>query len=113
MQNSPLKIEIRCSENAYFALRNCNGALKQTTRILRSENGNSAFKKWNFPTQKWKWKISPMPWKVGYSMIFRAKSVHSTHFCAAAIKSKFYANVRDRGILEGLVIIITGTTGII
>ncbi len=50
-------------------------ALNRPPRILRSENGNSALKKWKFHahsacSELRKWKFFPMPWTVNLSMIF-------------------------------------------
>ena len=64
-------MEILQSDYANFALNDCNGALNRPARILHSENGNSALKKWKLHAQNGnsalrKWKISPMPWKVCY-----------------------------------------------
>ena len=74
-----------CTKNELFFLqkmkifhsKNCGGALNRppriwcTQKILHSRNENSMLK--NGSSAFRIWKISPMPWKVTFSMIFRAK----------------------------------------
>ncbi len=89
------------SENVNFALKNCSGALHRLPRILRSESGNSALKKWKFGTQKWKFgtqKMENFPGaierKSTVSTTFRAKSGNAA-LPRSRINSTFAESWRD------------------
>ncbi len=72
-----------CSENANLGLKKCNGALNTTPRILRSENGNFALKKWKFCTQKINGKISKSHEKSTFPRFVPAKSGNSALPCSS------------------------------
>ncbi len=103
LQNSALRKwnfhsqQIPCSEYVNFALKNYNGALNRPSWILRSENENSALKKWKFCAKikilcsESGWKISSRHGKLAVPALFRPKLGSSEQFYAVALSSRNYA----------------------